>query len=78
MRAPAPDGGTAVAVIAGRRVGSAVRRNRAKRRLRAALAEVVLPDGELIAVMATDRVLDAPFPELVSWLDGALEAAHVG
>ena len=78
MRAPAPDGETAVAVIAGRRVGSAVKRNRAKRRLRAALSEISLPTGELIAVMATDRVVDASFADLVGWLGGALEASHVG
>ncbi len=77
VRAPAPDGQTAVAVIAGRRVGSAVRRNRAKRRLRAALAEARLPTGELIGVMATERVLDAPFPTIVEWVSEALEGSRV-
>jgi ribonuclease P protein component len=77
VRAPAPDGETAVGVIAGRRVGSAVRRNRAKRRLRAAIAEVSLPSGELIGVLATDRVLDAPFGTLVEWLSEALEVSRV-
>jgi ribonuclease P protein component len=64
-------------VIAGRRVGSAVRRNRAKRRLRAAIAEVSLPSGELIGVLATDRVLDAPFGTLVEWLSEAMEVSRV-
>ncbi len=66
-----------MAVIAGRRVGSAVRRNRAKRRLRAALSDAVLPSGELIGVMATDRVLDAPYPTVVEWVTDALGVAHV-
>lgn len=78
VRAPAPDGETAVAVIAGRRVGSAVRRNRAKRRLRAALGQTALPSGELIGVMATDRVLDAPYDTVVDWVADALETSRVG
>ena len=77
VRAPAPDGRTAVGVIAGRRVGSAVRRNRAKRRLRAAIGAVSLPTGELIGVMATDRVLEAPFETLVRWVSESLEETRV-
>lgn len=77
VRAPAPGGRGGVAVVAGRRVGSAVARNRAKRRIRAALGEVAIPSGELVAVLATDRVLDAPYTELVDWLDDALGVARV-
>ncbi|HUG85662.1 MAG TPA: ribonuclease P protein component [Euzebya sp.] len=46
------EGPPRVAVVAGRRVGSAVARNRAKRRLRAALRQTDLPAG-------TDLVLSA-------------------
>ncbi len=76
VRAPAPEPApeTRVAVIAGRRVGGAVQRNRAKRRLREALRQVTLPESEHLAVIASRSVLDAPFPELVSWLADTLAA----
>lgn len=41
-----------VAVVASRRVGGAVERNRAKRVLRAAAASVVLPPGVDVAIVA--------------------------
>jgi ribonuclease P protein component len=39
-------------VVAGRKVGDAVRRNRAKRRLRAVLGELALPAGTDLVVVA--------------------------
>jgi ribonuclease P protein component len=44
-------------VVAGRKVGRAVDRNRAKRRLRAALTDVELPTQMDFAVVARARVL---------------------
>lgn len=64
-------------MIAGKKVGSAVARNRAKRRLRAALRSVHLPEGELIAIVASPAVLEARFDRLVGWLAEALEPARV-
>jgi ribonuclease P protein component len=65
---------------ASRKVGGAVERNRAKRRLRAA-AQAILPgsaqectDYVLIARTAT---LERPFPDLLKDLVSALAAAHV-
>lgn len=52
-----------VAIVASRRVGSAVRRNRAKRRLRAAARAARLPACELV-VDARSGALDAPFDTL--------------
>lgn len=63
-----------VAFVASRKVGGAVARNRAKRRMRAALARIE-PNPRVDAVYsATTSVLSAPFGELVRWMD---EANHV-
>lgn len=60
-----------VGIIASRkRVGPAVARNRARRRIRAALSEVTLPEGSYI-VVAGRAVLTAPFERLVGWLETA-------
>ncbi|MGH8886320.1 MAG: ribonuclease P protein component [Egibacteraceae bacterium] len=49
------------AVVAGRDVGGAVQRNRAKRRLRAALATGALPPGLDLVVRAHPAAIDADF-----------------
>lgn len=54
--------------MAGRKVGGAVQRNRAKRRLRAALAEIDLPDGFDVVVVARDAVLTEAFDRLTEQL----------
>lgn len=62
-----------VGVMAGaKKVGGAVQRNRAKRRLREALAGVHLRDGHDYVVIASASVLTAPFEEVVKWLRGAV------
>jgi ribonuclease P protein component len=60
-------------VAAGRRVGRAVARNRAKRRLRAALGLVDLPPGLDVVVLARPGAVSEPFPDLVNALRTALE-----
>ena len=57
-----------VALVAGRSVGNAVRRNRAKRRLREALRLVAVPPGRDFVVVATPAVVDAPFEAVVRWV----------
>ena len=52
-----------VAVVAGKAVGNAVRRNRAKRRLRAAARQARLPAVDLV-VDARRSAIDAPFDRL--------------
>ena len=61
------------AVVAGKRTGNAVRRNRAKRRLRAALGKVRLTDGMTYVVIARSGAADAPFDRLVEWVQAAVD-----
>lgn len=62
-----------VGVLAGKAVGSAVRRNRAKRRLREAAALVPLRDDRDYLVIAGEVVPTAPFEAVVAWLAAAVE-----
>jgi ribonuclease P protein component len=52
-----------VAIVAGRAVGNAVQRNRAKRRLRAAARQARLPATDLV-VDARRAAIDAPYDAL--------------
>ena len=64
VRARAEDGDPRVAVVAGRRVGTAVCRNRAKRRLRALLQSEGLPEGLDVILVAKPLAVTVPFPLL--------------
>lgn len=68
-----------IGFTASRKVGGAVERNRAKRRLRAAAA-AVLPllgrEGCDYVLIARVAALSRPFPELLGDLTRALNAAH--
>ncbi len=61
-------------VIAGRRVGTAVERNRARRRLREALAALPVPQGMDCVVVAAAEVNEVGFDRLQRWLTEAFEA----
>jgi ribonuclease P protein component len=63
------------AVVAGRKVGNAVARNRAKRRLRAALAEVSVPAGVDVVVVARPAALRGGFAALRAELQRLTEVA---
>jgi ribonuclease P protein component len=73
------DGRLRVGFTASRKVGNAVARNRAKRRLRAAAA-AVLPlhgrEGHDYVLVARTATLTRPFADLLNDLAGALAAAH--
>ncbi len=60
-----------VGFVAGRNVGGAVVRNRAKRRLREAVARTELRDGVDYVVIASADAVEAPFQRLVAWLEEA-------
>lgn len=69
-----------VGFTATRKLGNAVTRNRAKRRLRA-VAAAVLPDkgraGADYVLVARPGTLDRPFATLAADLAAAVEAAHL-
>lgn len=58
------DSDVRVAVVAGRPVGKAVARNRAKRRVRAAVRQARLPSATDLVIDARQAVLTAPFAAL--------------
>lgn len=64
-------------IITSRRLGNAVQRNRARRRIRAALQywQPHLPGGYDLVVIARPRVLDCPFDDLLAALGGLLTRA---
>ncbi|MDE0138723.1 MAG: ribonuclease P protein component [bacterium] len=69
------DGGLPrIGLVVGRRVGGAVVRNRAKRRLRAALREVTLAEATDYVLIATPAVATAPFQELRKWIRDAVSS----
>lgn len=72
------DGPARVTVVAGRKLGGAVTRNRAKRRLRAALAEVRVPNGTDVVVVAREASLTAPFDRLRAELASLLATERAG
>lgn len=74
-----PGSGT-VAFVAGRRVGGAVDRNRARRILRAAWREVApkVGDGYDIALVARAGILETRTHELVTEVAELLARAQVG
>ena len=69
-----PDGPARVGLVVGRRAGRAVKRNRVKRRLRAALNEVGLRAGFDYVVIGSSAVAGVPFRALCGWLEEAISA----
>jgi ribonuclease P protein component len=78
--AAAKDGIFRVGFTASRKVGGAVERNRAKRRLRAA-AQAILPEAARACtdyvLIARPATLERPYEALLKDLAGALAAAHL-
>lgn len=68
-----------VAVIAGKKTGNAVVRNRSKRVIRAAAQEVGLPcKGHDVILIATRRTKDVPHVQLVESLRALIKRAGFG
>ena len=72
VSSPGSDG-PRLGLLVSRSCGTAVRRNRIKRRLRAAAESVELQPGIDYVIIATSQVADAPYEQLISWLRRALE-----
>jgi len=70
---PGPTNPPRLGLIVSKSCGSAVRRNRIKRRLRSAADQVGLQTGIDYVIIATPQVAEAPFDRLISWLSRAVE-----
>jgi ribonuclease P protein component len=68
IKATGQDDRIRVGLVAGKRIGNAVLRNRAKRRLRQAVKLAGLADGNDYVVVAGRSVIDAAYPKLVASL----------
>jgi len=77
VQAPQEAAPTEVGFVAGKKVGNAVARNRAKRRLRAAVRRVRLAQGTTYIIVADRTVVDVPFATLVGWLESAVHDGAV-
>lgn len=71
VSAPGLDGVVRIGLVAGRKVGTAVARNRAKRRLRHAARVADLAPGRDYVLIASSATLSVPFSELVGCLSGS-------
>ena len=60
-----------IGIVAGRRLGSAVTRNRVKRRIRAAAAEANLHPASDYVIVPTPLAATVPFDELVAAIERA-------
>ncbi len=58
--------------VAGKAVGNAVQRNRAKRRLREAARRIELEPATAHVFVASRDVLDVPFDTLVDWMQASV------
>ena len=72
VQAPGPVGPPRVGFVVGRKVGGAVQRNRAKRRLREAARKAPLQQGTDYVIVASAAVVDTPFDRLLRWLNTAI------
>ncbi|MEA3276503.1 MAG: ribonuclease P protein component [Pseudomonadota bacterium] len=66
-----------VGFVAGKRVGSAVMRNKAKRRMREAASRISLKPDTVYVLVAESGVVDANFEQLVSWLGNCVDQGLV-
>ncbi len=73
IRTPAESGPPQVGIVASRRIGNAVRRNRAKRRLREALVFVELEPDTAYVVVAPAGAATMEFGELIRRLREAVD-----
>jgi len=76
--ADGPPGLPTVGFVAGKKLGTAVMRNRAKRRMRAATSRCVLKSDTVYVLVADRGVLSADFERLVGWISRCTADRTVG
>jgi ribonuclease P protein component len=75
VSSPGPGGPPRLGLLVSKRCGSAVRRNRIKRRLRSVADEAELQPGIDYVIIATGQVAEVPYERLRGWLESALREA---
>ena len=65
--------GFKLGVVASRKVGCAVKRNRAKRILRSVFSEVYKSRNNNIVLIAKHEILSAKYSEIKAWLEKTIE-----
>lgn len=70
------EGPPRVGLVVSKDCGTAVKRNRIKRRLRSAAGTVGLKSGTDYVIIANPQVADAPFDRLTGWLSRAIESLN--
>ena len=68
VRSPGQPNLVRYGLVAGKRIGNAVQRNRIKRRLRVAVAAARIEAGFDYVLIPTAEVADVPFGTLVEWV----------
>ncbi len=71
VRLPNSRGATQVGIVAGKKLGGAVTRNRVKRRLRAAIRQADLPPETDYVILPSGEVETIPFADLVEAISRA-------
>ena len=77
VRCSGQPGVSRVGLVVSKSTGDAVTRNRIKRRLRHSLRAVQLKPGMDYVIIGNSQVADAPHPQLMGWLERALEETDV-
>jgi ribonuclease P protein component len=71
VRSPGQPDQVRIGLVAGKRIGNAVQRNRIRRRLRAAVADADVPVGFDYVLIPEKEVGEAAYPDLVQWVAAA-------
>lgn len=69
--------GLKLGVVASKKVGCAVERNKAKRVLRNAFTDIYKSSGTTIVLIAKHQILTAKYSEIKVWLDKTLEKSTI-
>ena len=73
VRSPGRPGPPRLGLVVSKSSGNAVTRNRIKRRLRHAVAELQLQPGTDYVIIANSQVADVSFAQIQGWLSRALQ-----